>query len=432
MERWTGVLGIFFVLLVSFIFSKSKRRIPWPTIYWGLGLQFVFAFLILGIPALGIAGPFKFLFYALNDLVNGLISYSEAGSKFVFGSLGEGNSPAGFIFAFRALPPIIFFSALTAVFYHLGILQKVVVGIGWVMRKTMKASGAETLSTAANIFLGQNEAPLVVRPYIAGMTRSEIFCVMVGGMATVAAGVMAAYVELLRDRLPEIGGHLLTASFMSAPAAILVSKMLLPETEEPVTQGEVKLLDERSDTNVIEALARGAAEGLQMALTVAGMLIAFIAVAALLDSMLMTLGNWINFGTWGRPFDPHLAADQSAKLSFSLVLGWIFSPVAWLIGIPWAESAVIGKILGEKVVLNEFVAYISLSKIAGNLSDRSLIIASYALCGFANFSSIGIQFGGIGILAPNQKPNLAKLGLFAVLGGSLSTFLTASIAGLFF
>jgi len=430
--KFSGLLGIVVILFITYLCSSDRKNIPWKTVAWGLGLQIVFAVCILGIPRYGVPGIFRFVFSALNDLVNDLVGFTDAGADFVFGPLGRPDSPGGFIFAFRALPTIIFFSSLTAVLYHLGLLQKVVKGIALLLQKTMRASGAELLSTAANIFVGQTEAPLIVKPYIERMTRSEILCIMVGGMATVAAGVMAAYVNMLKGRVPDIAGHLLTASFMAAPGTIMISKMLLPEREVPETMGMVQMGTEKLDSNVIEAAARGAAEGLQLALNVAAMLIAFIALITLFDSVLGWAGAQFGFAHWGHHFAFPGDTVTAPRLSFSLMLGWLFAPLSWLLGIPWAESPLIGKLLGEKLILNEFVAYVHLSQVGAKLSDRSVIICSYALCGFANFASIGMQIGGIGTMAPNQRPTLARLGLLSVLGGSLTCYLLAAIAGLLF
>ena len=384
----------------------------------GLLLQAGLAVAILGIPALGLPGPLRFVFDLLNWLVTSLVDFTNAGSRFVFGPLAEVKDPWGFVFAFRALPPIIFFSALMSGLYHLGVLQKVVKVFAIVMQKTMRTSGAETLSGAANIFMGQTEAPMLVRPFLAGMTRSEIYSVMVGGMCTVAAGVEGAYIGMLRGRMPDIAGHLLTASAMGAVGGLIISKMILPETDKPETAGKVEMpKGEKVDVNFLEAVSRGASEGVVLALNVAGMLIAFIALISILDSLVGQVGVW---------------AQLSEPISFSSLLGLAFQPLAFVLGVPWDEAARVGRVLGEKVVINEFVGYTHLSEMGAELSDRTMLIASYALCGFANISSIGIQIGGIGGMAPGQKSAIAKLGFLAVLGGNLACFLSACIAGIIF
>lgn len=417
LERLVCVLGILCILATAVVFSKNRRAIRWRSVFMGIGLQLAFAISILGIPALGIKGIFRIVFDGLNLFVTSLVNFTSEGSKFVFGPLAEIKDPWGFVFAFRALPTIIFFSALMSALYHLGILQKVVKGFAWVMQKTMGTSGAETLSGAANIFMGQTEAPLLVRPFIPKMTKSEIYCVMVGGMATIAAGVEGAYIGLLQGRVSDIGGHLLTASAMGAAGGLIISKIIFPETEEPLTKGKVEIVSEKIDANVIEAFSRGASDGVGLAINVAGMLIAFIAIIAICDGILGKVGELM-----------HL----SAPLSFAWLMGQVCQPIAWLIGIPWSEASEVGRVIGEKIVINEFVAYVHLSEVGSKLSDRSVLIASYALCGFANFSSIGIQIAGIGGMAPEQKSNLARLGLLAVLGGNLACLLSACIAGLLF
>ncbi|MCB0351798.1 MAG: hypothetical protein KDD38_11480, partial [Bdellovibrionales bacterium] len=373
------------------------------------------------------------LFRYANDAVLSVLKFTEEGSRFVFGDLVD-KEKSGFIIAFQVLPIIIFMSSLMAVLYHLGIMQKVVGAFAFVMQKVLNVSGAESLSASANIFFGQTEAPLVVRPFIGRMTDSELFCVMVGGMATVAGSVLGAFTVLLKGKIPDIAGHLLTASVLSAPAALVYAKILLPETGKPETLGEVpeEYKKNKIDTNLIEAVARGAGEGLSLALNVAAMLIAFIAVIALLDTAFKSVGELMNFASWGTFLVPHqlLAAGQPAELSISLIFGWLFAPIAWLMGINWGDAPLAGVLLGQKIVLNEFVAYLNLTKVMSELSDRTVIILSYALCGFANFSSIGIQIGGIGGLAPNRKSDLARLGIKSVIGGSLAAFTTAAIAGL--
>jgi len=419
-------------------FAKSSstpaplKRPPLKLVATGLGLQMLFAVLVLGIPALHINGPLRFLFTAANEAFGAILKFTDKGASFVFGELAQ-SSKLGLIIAFQVLPIIIFMSAMMAILYHLGIMQKIVSAFAFIMQKLLGISGAESLSASANIFFGQTEAPLVVRPFIGRMTQSELFCVMVGGMATVAGSVLGAYTALLKDRIPDIAGHLLTASVLSAPAAIVVAKLMMPETEKPETLGGVpeEYKKQKTDTNVIEATARGAHEGLYLALNVAAMLIAFIAVVAMADAGFKLIGQWIGFQNWGQQLVPEILKTNGhpIELSFSLVFGWFFAPLAWLMGIPWAECAVAGTLLGQKMVLNEFIAYLRLADIASQLSERTVIILSYALCGFANFSSIGIIIGGIGSIAPHRKADLARLGFKAMIGGSLAAFMTAAVAG---
>lgn len=432
MERFIGFLGILFFILLTFALSKHKTKVHLKFIIVGILTQFVVALLLIGVPALQIPGVLSFIFEGANALFVRILSFTDAGAAFLFGPLIDPAKIGDWIFAFKVLPTIIFFSAFMAILYYLGIMQKVVRALAFAMQKTFKISGAESLATSANIFLGQTEAPLVIRPYIASMTKSELLVLMVGGMATVAGGVLAAFVGMLQSRIPNIGGHLLTASVMSAPAAILIAKILLPETEKPKTLGATQLEEDKvNDANVIEAAARGASEGLSLALNVAAMLLAFIALIACVNWGFESIGTFIGFETWGAAFSPEtLLVDGKAKLSLELLLSWLFAPVAFLMGVPWSEAAIVGSLLGKKLVLNEFVAYIDLVKVMPQLSDKTIIIASYALCGFANFSSIGIQIGGIGGLAPERKSDLARLGLKAVYGGSVAAFLTAVVVGI--
>lgn len=430
MERAIGVLGLVFLVGVAFLISERRKAINLRPIWIGLFLQFLLAVLILGIPSLGIKGPLRFAFDVANDGILAVLEHSERGAQFLFGDLAQTNK-MGFIFAFQVLPTIIFMASLMAVAYHLGLMQIVVKALAWLMQKTLKISGAESLSTAANIFVGQTEAPLLVRPYVETMTRSELFCIMVGGMANTAGGVLAAYVGLLKDRIPDIAGHLLTMSVMSAPATIVIAKLMIPEQGKPETLEKVPPTGEKIDSNVFEAAARGAGEGLTLALNVAAMLLAFIALISLLDAALGNLGELIGFSQWAAPFLPsQLFHGEQVRLSFELILGIAFSPLAFLMGIPWHESLTAGIFLGEKIVLNEFVAYVHLAEMSSQLSDRTMLILSYALCGFANFSSIAIQIGGIGGMAPNRRGELARLGIRSIIGGSLATFLTATIAGI--
>ena len=428
-----SLIGLFALVGLSFLFSVDRKRVPRRTIWMGILIQLIFALLVLGIPALGIAGPLRFLFDWANDAVLAVLKFTEEGSRFVFGDLVN-TQKFGFIIAFQVLPIIIFMSALMALLYHMGVMQKVVAFFAVIMQKLLRTSGAESLSASANIFFGQTEAPLVVRPFIARMTESELFCVMVGGMATVAGSVLGAYTGLLKAKIPDIAGHLLTASVLSSPAALVISKIMFPERGEPETLGKIpdEYRMQKLDANAIEAVARGAGEGLQLALNVAAMLIAFIAVIALGDSVFKWFGHLIHFESWGQSLVPALmrADGHPVELSLSLIFGWFFAPIAWLMGISWSESPLAGVLLGQKVVLNEFVAYLNLSHWMNQLSDRTVVILSYALCGFANFSSIGIQIGGIGGIAPNRKSDLARLGIKSVIGGSIAAFMTAAIAGI--
>lgn len=432
MDRLVSFLGLISFFAMAFALSTDRSRLNYRVIFWGIGLQFALALLILGAPALGFGGPLRFVFDFANNAINAVLTYTEKGSAFIFGDLMN-MEKNGFIFAVRVLPTIIFMASLMAILYHLKIMQKIVRGMALLMQKTMGTSGAESLSVAANVFVGQTEAPLVVRPFLKNMTRSELMAVMTGGMATVAGGVLAAYVQLLNQKIPDIAGHLLTASFMSAPAALAIAKLMLPERESPETLGQMP----RGNggplySNTIEAAASGAGDGLKLALNVGAMLLAFIALIALINGVLGSVGEWIGFSQWGSHLVPAalLGAEGQAVLTFELILGYLFAPVAWLMGIPWSECLLAGALLGEKVVLNEFVAYLRFSNLAESFSDRSAIILSYALCGFANFSSIAIQIGGIGSLEPSRTRDLAELGLRSVVGGSLAAFTTAAIAGI--
>jgi CNT family concentrative nucleoside transporter len=412
-----GFIGILSILLFSWLISENKHRISWKLVFWGLGLQFTIAILVMGIPSWGVPALLKFFFLAMNTGVEKFLSFSDIGAEFLFGPLVSTEKMQGFVFAVKVLPTIVFFSALVSVLYFFGILQAVILFFAVIMKRSLGVRGAESLSLSAQIFLGQTEAPLLIRPYISKLTRSELFAVMVGGMATIAGGVMAAYVALLRDKIPDIAGHLLTASLMSAPAAFVVSKMLIPENvnlKDPALDDSVNLEIPNKDANVIDAAARGASEGLILAFNVGAMLLVFVALVAMLNSGIEWAGSL--FGI--------------ASVSFQSILAILLTPLAFLLGIPWQECQQIASLIGQKVVLNEFVAYIELANLKENLSEKSLLIASYALCGFANFSSIGIQVGGIGGMAPERRSEVATLGLKAVLAGNLAAFMTAAIAGL--
>lgn len=399
MERLTSFIGIFILFFIAWLFSVEKRRVDLRIIVGGLCLQFLLGFLILK------TEPGAFLFGYAKDLATLIIDLSDHGAKFLFGD----NFKEHF-FAFKVLPTIIFASALSSVLFYVGFIQRVVGTLAWLMNKVMNISGSESLVTAANVFIGQTEAPLFVKPYLKNMTNSEIMTMMVGGMATVAGGVLAAYVTFGIDP-----GHLLAASLMSAPAAIVIAKIMYPEIEVSPTKGEVAQIVAATDTNIFEAACNGASEGLKLALNVGAMLIAFIALVALVNKGLAELGDLFGF-----------------NLTLEIILGFIFQPLAFVLGIPWSEAAVVGELLGTKIVINEFLSYMRLGEIivAGDiLSERSIVICTYALCGFANFSSIAIQIGGIGAICPERKADFAKLGLRAMIGGTLAALVTACVAG---
>lgn len=406
-----GLAGICVLLGIAWLASRNRKAINYKTVAAGLFLQITFAILVLKLPW------GRYFFQFMNDVIVKLLSFSDAGARFIFGGLVD-NPSLGFIFAVKVLPTIIFVSALMSVLYYLGIMQKVVVFFAKIMAKLMNTSGAESLSASANIFVGQTEAPLVVRPYVSRMTNSELMAVMTGGMATISGGIMAAYVGLLVESMPNIAGHLLAASIMAAPAGLVMAKIIVPETEEPETRGVVKMQLEITDANVIDAAASGSTVGLNLALNVAGCLIAFMAILALANFLTGYAGGL--FGLQG--------------LSIERIFGWIFTPLAWVMGVPSGEVHQVASWMGQKTVLNEFVAYLNMSTFLkanpGVISERSVTIASYALCGFSNFLSIAIQIGGIGAMAPERRHDLAKLGLYALLASSLAGFLSATIAGL--
>ena len=421
-----GLFGLAMLLGIAFLFSNNKRAVDWKLVGTGVLLQIVFASAVLKLP-FG-----RDVFNAIASGFVKLMSYVNEGSNFIFGSLMDTKN-FGFIFAVNVLPTIVFFASLTGVLYHLGVMQKIVQAMAWVITKFMRVSGAETTSVCASVFIGQTEAPLTIKPYIERMTESELMTVMIGGMAHIAGSVMAAYVGLLGHNDPVemqfYAKHLLTASVMAAPATMMLAKILVPETGVPLTRGTVKIEVERTTANVIDAAATGAGDGLKLAMNVGAMLLAFIALIALLNGPI----QWVGTTTWGSSgsLNGWLSgvAGHDVALSLQTIFGWILSPIAWLIGVPWQDATLVGSFIGEKVVINEFVAYVDLSKHTDQLLPQSRLIATYALCGFANFSSIAIQIGGIGGLAPGRRADLARLGLRAVLGGSLATFMTATIAG---
>jgi CNT family concentrative nucleoside transporter len=431
LERARSVLGLLLLTGLAWGLSTNRSRVAWRVVLWGMALQLVFALFILKTPV-GAA-----IFDTVNQVVVALLGFTVDGARFIFGDLvfnsvpvGQGvagtNTPVdptpgmvaqtGAFFAFNVLPTIIFFSSLMTLLYHLGVMQLVVKGVAWVMQRTMRTSGAETLSAAGNIFVGQTEAPLLIKPFVGRMTRSELMAVMTGGFATVAGGVLAAYVGMLVAYFPDIAGHLMAASVMSAPAALVVAKLMVPEEGTPDTANTLAVSVERPDANLIDAAARGAGEGLHLALNVGAMLLAFIALIQLFNALL----------GWGAGL---VGIDG---LTLEGILGAILSPLAWVMGVPWADARAVGELLGLKTVLNEFVAYLQLSSVLGDggLQPRSVIIATYALSGFANFSSIAIQIGGIGGIAPERRSDLSRLGLRAMVGGSIAAFMTATVAGM--
>jgi CNT family concentrative nucleoside transporter len=403
MERYVSAFGLFVMIGLAWLMSAHRWRVNWRLVATGLLLQFAFAWLTLK------TKPGRETFDAIGMLFTKVLDFVDQGSVFVFG-----ENFKSFYFAFKVLPTIIFFSSLMSVLYYLGVMQRVVQAMAWVMQRTMRTSGAESLSAAANIFVGQTEAPLVIRPYVARMTNSELMAIMVGGFATIAGGVLAAYVGMGID-----AGHLMTASIISAPAGLLIAKVLQPEVDQPETLGNTETTLPQTNSNVIEAAADGASEGLKLALNVAAMLIAFLGLIAMLDWMLGSLGSFFFGQTW----------------SFKTLLGYLFAPLAWLIGVPNQDCVRVGELLGIRMAANEFIAYQQMAdwathpELGVTLTRRSRTLLTYALCGFANFGSIGIQIGGIGALAPERRGDLARLGLRAMLGGTIACLMTACVAG---
>jgi concentrative nucleoside transporter, CNT family len=416
-----AVVGLVVILGIAYLWSSNRRAIDGRTVAWGLGLQIVFALIVLRTDA------GRRLFAALGGAVNQLLNFADVGASFVFGPfgskalwprimtsvLGEEGARYGVMFAFQVLPTIIFIAALFAILYYFGVMQLVVRAFAVGMRRVMKASGAESLNVAASIFMGQTEAPLTIRPYLPRMTESELMTVMTSGMAHISGGIMAAYILFGIE-----AQHLLTAVIMTAPGTLMMAKMFVPETAVPETMGTVRLQVEQTDVNVIDAAGRGTGEGLHLALNVGAMLISFLALIALVNALLGFLGTHVG-GLVGHPL----------PLSLEMIFGWVFAPIAWCMGVPWRDAFTIGNLLGTRMALNEFVAYSQLGALKATLDPRSFTIATFALCGFANFSSIGIQIGGIGALAPERRHDLARLGFRAMIAGTLANFLTATIAG---
>ena len=403
--RFTGLIGILALLGIAYLLSNNRKAIKPRTVLWGLGLQLLFAIIILKIPFV------KNQFSNIDGIFKKLISFSDAGSDFLFTSFipDIGYHAAMVNFAFRALPVIIFFSSLIAVTYHFGIIQHIVKWVSKVMELSMKTSGAETLSISANIFVGQTEAPILIRPFINNMTKSELMAVMTGGFATAAGSVLALYVLWLKS-IPGIAGHLLAASIMSAPAALVMAKIIYPETEQTDTSGRIQVTSHKQAENVMDALGQGATDGLKLAANVGAMLLAFVSMITMVNYLLVYFFS----------------------INMQEMMGVVFQPLAWSMGVPWNEAKILGTLMGEKIVLTELIAYSNLSELILNerISERTAIIASYALCGFANFASIGIQLGGIGGIAPERRKDISKLGIKTMFGGALASWLTATIAGL--
>jgi len=414
MGRFTGILGLLTMLGLAYAFSTNRKAIRLKTLAWGLGLQFVFALFVLRLEA------GRWLFQRAGDYVNRLLSYAFVGSEFVFGDLGKQGSHLGFYFAFQVLPTVIFIAAFFAILYHFGIMQIIIRVFAWVMTRVMGASGAESLDVAASIFMGQTEAPLTIRPFLKDLTQSELMTVMTAGMAHVSGGIMAAYIAFGIE--PK---HLLSAVIMTAPGTLLMAKMLVPETEQPQTAGRVVMSEEEQEAekheNLLGAVARGTTDGLYLALNIAAMLVSFLALIALLNGIMGGLHNGLAHLGW-----------TWFPSSLQQVFGVVFAPIAWVIGIPWHDCPIIGNLLGTRMVLNELVAFSQLGPQKAMLDPRSFTIATFALCGFANLSSIGIQIGGIGALAPTRRGDLARLGVRAMLAGTMANLMSASIAGMLY
>lgn len=443
-----GLFGLAVLIGIAWAFSNNKKRVDWRLVLTGIVLQVLFACFVL-------LTPFgEQIFGALAHGFVKISSFTNEGARMILGSLTDqkmvGQPIAdsmgmtgpdaykqfGFIFAFQVLPTVIFFAALTSVLYHLGILQMVVKGMAWAITKVMRLSGAETTSVCASVFIGQTEAPLTVRPYISKMTESELLTMMIGGMAHIAGGVMATYIAMLGGSDPAMqemyAKHFLAASIMAAPATFILAKLLVPETQEPLTRGTIKMEVEKTSANVIDAAAAGASDGMKLAINIAAMLLAFVALIAMLNAFIGWVGDWTGLNA---QLNAGLAAGaQPVQLNLGLILGYVLAPIAWVIGIEWNDAIIAGGLIGQKIVLNEFIAYLQLAGTpvgegAGAISEHTRLILTYALCGFANFASIAIQIGGIGSLAPERRSDLARLGMRAVLGGSIATLMTATIAG---
>ncbi|MEL6865148.1 MAG: nucleoside transporter C-terminal domain-containing protein [Bacteroidota bacterium] len=439
LEVLRGGLGILVLLGICYLLSNNRKGIDWRLVITGIGLQLVLAILILKVPIV-----YTLFKYIANFFVM-VLDFTEEGANFVLGAWPDfaeltaidfSQSPparssfsVGYMFAFKVLPTIIFFAALSALLYYLGILQRIIHGFAWLMSKTMRLSGAESTAAAANVFIGQTEAPLIVRPYLENMTKSEIMCLMTGGMATIAGGVFAAFVGFLGGSDPEtqrlFATHLLTASIISAPAAIVAAKMLFPEEHPDQINTNLEIPKDRLGSNMLDAISIGTYDGIKLAVNVGAMILVFLAFVAMVNAILLGIGDLTQLNG----VIANATGDRFSGLNLEYLLGMLFAPFAWLIGVPTDDILLVGQLLGKKTVINEFVAYIDLSLLKSELSEKSIIIATYALCGFSNFSSIGIQIGGIGAIAPNQRTTLTSLGIRALIGGTVACFLTAAIAG---
>lgn len=432
MDILRGILGITFIIIVAFLFSERKKNIPWKTVVIGIGIQILLAFVILNPLEVSFLEYFRKGFDLLGKGFVHILDFSKDGTKFLFGSFLD-TEKHGFLFAFQVLPTIIFFSAITSVLFYFGIIQKIVHFLALLMTKILKLSGAESLSVAGNIFLGQTESPLMIKAYLPKMSRSEILLVMTGGMATLAGGVLAAYIAFLGgDDINEklkFAKHLLAASFMAAPGAIVISKIIIPQTEK--IDSKIEVSKEKIGSNVLDSISNGTIEGLKLAVNVASMLLVFIAFIALANFLLIKFGGFCGLNNW----IDNISNGQFKEFSLEVILGYIFAPLMWVLGVCSEDIILVGRLIGEKIIMTEFIGYISLSElktIGAFNEEKSITMATYMLCGFANFASIGIQIGGIGSLAPTKRKLLSELGLKALLAGTLASLLSATIVGMIF
>lgn len=429
-----GLFGLAVLIGIAWVFSNNKRSVDWRLVATGVALQIAFAAFVL------MTSWGSSIFESLGQVFVKLIEFTNEGSKMILGGLAD-QDKYGFVFIFHALPTVIFFASFMAILYHLGVMQWVVRIMALAITKVMRVSGAETTSVCASVFIGQTEAPLTVRPYISRMTESELLTMMIGGMAHIAGGVMAVYIGMLAGTDPEqqaiYAKHFLAASIMAAPATLLIAKILIPETGTPLTAGTVTVHVEKESKNIIDAAAAGASDGMRLAINIAAMLLAFVALIAMVNHLIGWVGDWHIPGYQSMNMmlnDGAIGDAQTVKLNLGLILGYVLAPIAWVIGIEWKDAVIAGGLIGQKIVLNEFIAYLQLAQTpvgegVGAISENSRLILTYALCGFANFASIAIQIGGIGGLAPERRGDLARFGLRAVLGGSIATLMTATIAG---